>query len=65
MSSYHGTTEELMSTMGRRETSGHAEEWQRWDEDLVKDFGLWLGSLAKTFGLLLLGVLAALVIAWL
>ena len=65
MSSYHGTKEELMSTMGRRETSGHAEEWQRWDEDLVKDFGRWLSRFAKTFGLLLLGVLAALIIGWL
>ena len=54
-----------MSTMGRRETSGHAEEWQRWDEDLVKDFGRWLSRFAKTFGLLLLGVLAALIIGWL
>jgi hypothetical protein len=64
MPSYHGATEELMSNMGCRETSCNTEEWERWDEDLVKDFGRWLGRLAKTLGLLFLGVLAALVIGW-
>ena len=50
--------------MGCRETSCNTEEWERWDEDLVKDFGRWLGRLAKTLGLLFLGILAALVIRW-
>ena len=53
-----------MSNMGYRETSCNTEEWERWDEDLVTDFGRWLGRLAKTLGLLFLGVLAALVIGW-
>lgn len=65
MSSYYGTTEERISTMERLETSCDTEGWRRWDEDLVGDFGRRLSRLAKAFGLLLLGVLAALVIRWL
>lgn len=64
MSTYYGTTEEL-STMGRREKSCDTEELRRWDEDLVEDFGRWLSRLAKMLGLLLVGVLVALVIRWL
>ena len=65
MRSYYGLTEELISTTGRRETICDTEQWRRWDEDLVKDFGRWLGRIGKAFGLLLLGVIAALVIRWL
>ncbi len=25
------------------------DKWQRWDEDLVEDFGRWLVLIAKTF----------------
>ena len=62
MSSYYGATEELISTPGPLETSCDTEEWRRWDEDLVGDFGRWLSRFAKMLGLILVGVLVALVI---
>ncbi len=41
------------------------EEWERWDENLVEDFGHWLTLVAKAFAVvLLLGVLMGLV-TWL
>jgi len=37
------------------------EEWARWDEDLVKDFGHWLALVAKAFALVIfLGALTRL-----
>ena len=50
-----------MKTLRGKEASCDTEEWRRWDEDLVEEFELWLGRLAKILGLLLVVVLAALV----
>ena len=40
------------------------EEWQRWDEELVDEFGRWLARLAKALVVLLLAVFAGAAIGW-
>ena len=65
MRSYYGLTEELISTTGRRETICDTEQWRRWDEEIVEDFGRWLSRIAKTFAILLLVGSAVIVITWL
>jgi hypothetical protein len=54
----------LRKALGHKETSHNADQWQRWDEDLVEEFGRWLSRLAKAFAILLLVVSAAVVIGW-
>ncbi len=39
-----------------------SEQWVRWDEELVEEFGRWLGRLAKALGVLLLAASAAVLI---
>lgn len=56
--------DEILNTNGNKETSCGTEKWQRWDEDLVSDFGRSITHLAIAYGLLLLGVLIALFIKW-
>ena len=58
-------TEEIINTNGNKETSCGKEEWQRWDEDLVSDFGRSITRIAIACGLMLLGVLITLFIKWL
>ena len=58
------TPEGLRQIREKQETSSDADEWQRWDEQLVEDFGRWLSRLAKVFVILLLAVLAAIAFGW-
>lgn len=58
-------TDEIINNNGHIERSSDTEEWQRWDEDLVSDFGRFLTRIVMACGLLLLGVLIALIIKWL
>lgn len=39
-----------------------AERWQRWDEEMVDEFGRWLGRLGKTLAILLVAVSAAVIV---
>jgi hypothetical protein len=57
--------DKIINTNGHIERSSDTEEWRRWDEDLVSDFGRFLTRIAMACCLLLLGVLIALVIKWL
>jgi hypothetical protein len=41
-----------------------AEEWDRWDEEIVEDFGRWLGRLGKALAILLTGVFIAAASRW-
>ena len=59
-----GIPERRRKALGHQETSHNGDEWRRWDEDLVEEFGRWLSRLAKAFAILLLSVLAAVVIGW-
>ena len=56
--------EELTQIRENQETSSDADEWQRWDEQLVEDFGRWLSRLAKALAILLLAVFAAIALGW-
>jgi hypothetical protein len=42
MDLYPGTAEDLMRILGHRKTTNDAEPWQRWDEELVEEFGCWV-----------------------
>jgi len=64
MCPYYEIPEEPRKTLGHRETSCNDNQWRRWDEEVVKEFGCWLSRLAKAFAILLLAVSAALVIGW-
>jgi hypothetical protein len=64
MCPYHGIREEVRKTLGHQGTSCNDNQWQRWDEELVEEFGRWLSRLAKAFAILLLAVSAAVVIGW-
>ena len=65
MSPYYRFPDELEKIPGRQETGCDASEWQRWDEDLVEDFGRWLRRIAKAFTIALLVGSCLMVVAWL
>ena len=58
-------TDETINTNEHIEMSSDTEEWRRWDEEIVSDFGRFLTRIAIACGLLLLGVLIVLVFKWL
>ena len=60
----YGIPEELRKTLRHQQTSCDNNQWRRWDEELVEEFGRWVSRLAKVFAILLLAVSAALVIGW-
>jgi hypothetical protein len=60
----YGILEELRKTLGHQQTSCDDNQWRRWDEELVEEFGRWVSRLAKAFAILLLAVSVALVIGW-
>jgi len=64
MCPYYRIPEELRKTLGYQQTSCDDNQWRRWDEELVEEFGRWVSRLAKAFAILLLAVSAALVIGW-
>jgi hypothetical protein len=59
MGLYYEITEELNVTAGKAETRDAVAEWQRWDEDLVEEFGRWLNRIAKAFVILTFAIFAA------
>lgn len=56
MDLYPGNAEGLMRMPGHRKTSNDVEQWQRWDEELVEEFGCWVSRLAKACAILLIAV---------
>lgn len=64
MGPYSGTSEELQHSLEHRGRDYDKGQWQRWDEELVAEFGRWLGRLAKVSAILFLGVLTAVVLGW-
>lgn len=62
MSQYRGTTKGLKKALGAEGASLGTDEWRRWDEELVEDFGRWVGIIAIILGSLILLVLAAIII---
>ena len=57
-------SEGLSQIRKNQEKASDADEWRRWDEELVEDFGRWLKRLAKTLAILLLAILAAVALGW-
>jgi len=57
--------DEVEKTLGHQETGYDASEWQRWDEDLVEDFGRWLSRIAKAFTIVLLAGASLIAVLWL
>jgi len=53
-----GNAEDLMRIPGHRKTGNDGEQWQRWDEELVEEFGCWVSRLAKACAILLIAVSA-------
>jgi hypothetical protein len=41
------------------------DQWRRWDEELVAQFGCWLNRLAKVFAILLFAIWTAFFLGWL
>lgn len=47
-----------------QDDGGDAEKWQRWDEELVTEFGLWMSRLTKTGFVMVAGVLVCIFAGW-
>ena len=62
---YYRLPEEVEKTSERQETGYDTSEWQRWDEDLVEDFGRWLSRIAKAFTIVLLVGSSLIAVLWL
>lgn len=63
MCPYYGIPGELRKTLGHQETDYDNDQWRRWDEELVEEFGRWLSRLAKALAILLLAVVVGFIIA--
>lgn len=37
-------------------TSNDVDQWQRWDEELVEEFGCWVSRLAKALAILVIAI---------
>ena len=59
-----GIPDKPRKALGHEETSHNGDQWRRWDEDLVEEFGRWLTRLAKALAILLLAVFTAVVVGW-
>jgi hypothetical protein len=49
-------TEDITRMSDQRKTSNDVDQWQRWDEELVEEFGRWVSRLAKAFAILVIAV---------
>ena len=47
-------TRDLQNPLHRGNGNYDMEEWERWDENLVEDFGHWLTLVAKAFAVVIL-----------
>ncbi len=48
--------EDITRMSDQRKTSNDVDQWQRWDEELVEEFGRWVSRLAKAFAILVIAV---------
>lgn len=56
------TSEKLSKIQAYQKADYDAERWQRWDEEMVDEFGRWLGRLGKTLAILLVAVSATVIV---
>ena len=64
MGAYSEVGQEPGKTARPQDTIYDVDEWQRWDEEMVEDFGRWLSRIGKTFAILILVGSAVIVIGW-
>jgi hypothetical protein len=50
--------------MWQQDNGCDVEKWQRWDEDLVTEFALWMTRLTKTGFVMAAGVLVCFLAGW-
>jgi hypothetical protein len=55
-------TEDITRMSDQRKTSNDVDQWQRWDEELVEEFGRWVSRLAKAFAILVIAVCTGLLL---
>ena len=60
-----GHTEDVSKTWRDEGTHKDLDQWRRWDEELVQQFGRSLNRFAKIFVILLLAIWAAVIMGWL
>jgi hypothetical protein len=65
MGAYSEVGQEPGKTWKAHDTVYDVDEWERWDEEMIEDFGRWLNRIVKTFAILILTGSAVVVIAWL
>jgi hypothetical protein len=56
MDLYCGIADDRTTVPDHAKASNDVDQWQRWDEELVEEFGCWLRRLAKAFAILLIAV---------
>lgn len=49
-------SEDITRVSDHNKTSTDVDQWRRWDEELVEEFGTWLSGLAKAFAILVIAV---------
>jgi hypothetical protein len=49
-------SEDITTMSDHRKTSNDVHQWQRWDDELVEEFGCWVGRLAKAFAILAIAI---------
>ncbi|MEE9567613.1 MAG: hypothetical protein V3W17_08965 [Desulfobacteria bacterium] len=64
MGAYSEVGQEPGKTARPQDTIYDVDEWQRWDKEMVEDFGRWLSRIVKTFAILILVGSAVIVIGW-
>jgi hypothetical protein len=52
-------TGDIRKMPGHGKTGKDVEQWQRWDEELVEEFGRWISRLAKACAILLIAIVTA------
>jgi hypothetical protein len=61
----YGHSKDVSTTWGDEGTHKDLDQWRRWDEGLVEEFGRWLSRFAKVFAILLLAICTAVFMGWL
>ncbi len=60
-----GHAKDVSRTWRDEGTHKDLDQWRRWDEELVEQFGRWLNRIAKVFAILLFAIWTAVFMGWL
>jgi hypothetical protein len=64
MSTSYCMTDNPQANAWQQDNGCDVEKWQRWDEELVAEFGLWVARLTKTGVVMAAGVLVCFLVGW-